>query len=118
MRHEGFSGLGELVTDEAQSKHPAAEGVGFVFGLLGLGACVGDLLGKLAHGEAKVDVCPHLSGIDAALASIVGVSELEQSELYRLSERSGKRSYPNKFFIRRLPENSSPNHSLSLQMFG
>ena len=83
--------------------HHITEGVGFVFGLLGLGACVSDLLGKLAHGEAKVDVCPHLSGIDAALASIVGVSELEQSELDCLPERSDKQSYPNKFFIRSLP---------------
>ena len=45
----------EFVPDESEAEHPAPEGVGFVFGLLGLGACVAYLLGELADRQAKLD---------------------------------------------------------------
>ena len=53
----------EFVSDEAQSQHPAPECVGFVFGLLGLGACEPHLLGKLVDCKAKLDECLGLTCI-------------------------------------------------------
>jgi len=104
--HEVVPGRFELVPDESEAEHPAPEGVGFVFGLLLLRACAPDLLGQLAHRHAKLDHAFELSGVEAALALFAFFIEVEAAELDRLSEYSGKRSYPNKFFIRRMPENA------------
>ena len=73
----------ELVPNEAQSQHPASECVGFVFGLLRLGACVLDLLCKLVDCEAKLDECLGLSGMKAVAFAIAGSFVLEASEFDR-----------------------------------
>ena len=48
--------------------------------MLGLGTCVGDFLGQFADRKAQVDVCPHLSGVDASAPSVVGIPELESAK--------------------------------------
>ena len=70
----------ELVPDEAQPKEPGAHGVLGVFILLRLGACGLDLLGHLAQGKAKLDVGAKLTCVDATLATIAGVVELEEAK--------------------------------------
>jgi len=71
----------EFVSDESQAEHPAAECVGVVFSLLGLGACVFELLGKLAHRKAKLDVCLQFPGVQPAFPAAAFLCELEFAEL-------------------------------------
>ena len=78
---EDLPGGFELVADEAEPEHPAPEGVFLVFGLLGLGAGVGDLLGQFAHRQAKLDVSLHLACVDAAALAVMRVGKLEEAEL-------------------------------------
>ena len=99
---EDLAGGGELVADEAQPEEPAPHGVLFVVGDLDVRAGGSDLLRHLAQGEAQLDVGLQPAGVDPALFPVVGLLELVKPELDRLSEYSGKRSYPNKIFIRRL----------------
>ena len=97
---------GEFLADEAQPEEPGAHRVLRVLGLLGLGAGALGVLRHLAECEAKLDEALELACVDAVLPLSLGRVELEEPELDRLSEYSDKRSYPNKFFIRRMPENA------------
>ena len=68
----------EFLPDEPEAEHPAPEGVGFVFGLLGLGACEPDLSGQLAHGQAKLDHGFQVSRMEPVLLAVCRGVELEK----------------------------------------
>ena len=71
----------ELLTDETESEHPAPESVFFIVPLLWYRACVFEVFCKLAHSEAKLNVCLELSAMDSALFPAVRLIELEESKL-------------------------------------
>ncbi len=102
VRRKDLSGRCELFTDKPEPKEPASHGVLFVVGNLGVRARRLDLFRHLAECETELNVCLQAARVDPALLAIVGILKLEEAELDRLSEYSGKRSYPNKIFIRRL----------------
>ena len=62
----------EFLPDEPEAEHPAPEGVSFVLGLLGLGACEAYLLGKLAHGQAKLDHRLEVPRVEPVLLAVCG----------------------------------------------
>ena len=68
----------EFLPDEPEAEHPAPEGVGFVFGLLGLGACEPDLPGQLAHGQAKLDHGFQVPRMEPVLLAVCRGVELEK----------------------------------------
>ena len=76
----------EFVPDEAKSQHPAPEGVGFVFSLLGLVACEPYLLGKLAHCESKLNHRLELSGVHPVQLAVVRRVKLEKAEFNLIQE--------------------------------
>ena len=84
-----FSGGCKLVTDEAEAKEPGSHGV---FRILNLGffrAGGLDHLCHLAQCKAKLDVAFQFSGVKSTSAFLVGVGELEASELDRAVGEAG-----------------------------
>lgn len=84
-----FSGGCELVTDEAEAKEPGSHGVFRIFNLGFFRAGGLDHLCHLAQCEAKLDVAFQFSGVKSASAFLVGVGELEASELDRAVGEAG-----------------------------
>src|SRR5699024_10901227 len=74
----------EFLPDEPEAEHPAPEGVGFVLGLLGLGACEAYLLGKLAHGQAKLDHRLEVTRVEPVLLAVCRGIKLEKPEFNRV----------------------------------
>ena len=66
---EVSAGSFEFISDEAQAKEPASEGVLRVVGFGACGACRLAVQGLRADGEAKLDVAFHLSGVECAVES-------------------------------------------------
>ena len=79
----------ELVSDEAEAEEPGAHRVSGVLALLRLCGGGSYFLGKLAHGEAKLDVGFQLSGMQAVLLSVCRCVELEKPELDRALGEGG-----------------------------
>ena len=84
-----FSGGCELVTDEAEAKEPGSHGVFRILNLGFFGAGGLDHLCHLAQCEAKLDVAFQFSCVKSASAFLVGVGELEASELDRAVGEAG-----------------------------
>ena len=74
----------EFLPDEPEAEHPAPEGVSFVLGLLGLGACEAYLLGKLAHGQAKLDHRLEVTRVEPVLLAVCRGIKLEKPEFNRV----------------------------------
>ena len=73
----------EFVSDETEAEEPGSHCVLGVFGLLGLGACALYCLCHVAECKAKLNVALELACVNAALSSVAGCVELEESELNR-----------------------------------
>lgn len=84
-----FSGGCKLVSDEAEAEEPGSHGVFRILNLRLFGAGGLDHHRHLAQCEAKLNVAFQFSGVKSASAFLVGVGELEASELDRAVSEAG-----------------------------
>ena len=83
VSEEDFSCCFKFFSDESKAEHPASECVFWIFVLLLFWACCSEHLGKLAHCEAKLNVCFQFSCVKSASSLFGAFCKLEKSEFNR-----------------------------------